>query len=116
MPMNTFKPSRQTIEGIPAVQYRVRYDEERAKLRRYYCTVFRFWRMCRYPPCKKARACLGDAYACLARNEASVPRQVKWDARQHILETTPEKEGPERAARECMPYDLYSVGRSSGRT
>jgi hypothetical protein len=113
VPMTSAKPLRKTIEGIPAVRYQVRYNEERAKLRRHYCTIFRFWRMCRYPPCKKARTCRGDAYACLERNERSVPRRVQLDARQHMLETTREKAGPERAARECMPYEL--LGKAHGK-
>jgi hypothetical protein len=104
--MSDSRSTKKTIEGIPAVQYRLRYSEERLKLLRHYCTVFNFWRMCRYPPCKKARACLGDAHACLKRNGASVPRQAQWEARQRVLQTTQEKEGPERAARERMPYEL----------
>ena len=99
--------TKQTIEGIPAERYQERFKEERAKLRRHYCTVFKFWRSCRYKPCKNARACLGDALACLKRNEQNVPREEQWQARQEILETTPEKDGPERAARECMPSELY---------
>jgi hypothetical protein len=104
------KPSaakKQTIEGIPAERYKERLKDERAKLRRHYCTVFRFWSSCRYKPCKNARACLGDALACLKRNEQTVTRDEQWKARQQILETTSEKEGPERAARECMPSELY---------
>jgi len=105
--MKSPNANKQTIEGIPAERYKERLKEERAKLRRHYCTVFRFWRSCRYKPCKNARACLGDALACLKRNERTVPRDQQWKARQEILETTPEKDGPERAARECMPSELY---------
>ncbi len=107
MPMKSSSTTRQTIEGIPAERYKERFREERAKLRRHYCTIFKFWRACDHKPCKKARACLGDAYDCLKRGEPSVPRMTQWQARQKILETTPEKEGPERAARECMPNELY---------
>lgn len=98
------------IEGLPAVRYQLRYNEERARLRRHYCTIFRFWRACRHPPCRKARACRGDAYACLERHERSVPRRVQLAARQHVLETTGEKQGPERVARECMPCELLGKG------
>jgi hypothetical protein len=105
--MKRSKATKQTIESVPAERYKERVKEERAKLRRHYCTVFKFWRSCRHKPCQRARACLGDAYACLKRSERTVPRQVQWQARQQILQTTPEKEGPERAARECMPSELY---------
>jgi hypothetical protein len=109
--MKSPKASKQTIEGIPAERYQERLKAERAKLRQHYCTVFKFWRTCRYKPCQRARACLGDAYACLKRSEQTVPRTTQWQARQQILETTPEKDGPERAARECMPYELYREDR-----
>ena len=105
--MRSSAATKQTIEDIPAERYKERFKEERAKLRRHYCTVFKFWRGCRYKPCKNARACRGDALACLTRNERTVPRDEQWKARQEILETTREKDGPERAARECMPGELY---------
>ena len=105
--MKSPKATKQTIEGIPAERYQERFKEERAKLRRHYCTVFKFWRSCSDKPCKKARACLGDAYNCLKRNEPTVPRMLQWQARQEILQSTPADPGPERAARECMPSELY---------
>jgi hypothetical protein len=106
--MTTTKATKQTIEGVPVEHYKLRFKEERAKLRRYYCTVFKFWRTCSFKACKKKRACLGDAGACLKRSEGGVARSVQWDARQKLLAATPPSIGsPERAARECMPCDLY---------
>jgi hypothetical protein len=107
--MKTSNTTKQSIEGVPVERYKMRFKEERAKLRRHYCTVFRFWRTCRFKPCKTARACRGDAYACLKRSAGTVSRTVQWDARQKILVATPACAGaPEREARQCMPYDLYS--------
>ena len=98
----------QTIEGIPAERYRARFNAEKANLRRRYCTIFKFWRTCRFKPCRKMRTCMGDAKACLKRGEASVSHNMQWDARQHILAATPESAGPpERSARECPPRELY---------
>jgi len=106
--MKPAKATKQTIEGVPAERYKARFGEERAKLRRHYCTLFKFWRSCRHKPCKNSRACLGDAYACLKRNERTVPRTTQWQARQEVLAATPADMGaPERAARECMPSELY---------
>jgi hypothetical protein len=106
--MKTSVATKQTIEGVPIERFKARFKEERAKLRRHYCTVFRFWRTCRFKPCKTARACRGDAYACLKRSAGTVSRTVQWDARQKILAARPASGGaPERAARECMPSELY---------
>ena len=100
--------TRQTIEGMPAQRYQERFKAERAKLRRHYCTVFKFWRTCRYKPCQRARACLGDADVCLKRGAPAVPRPTQWQARQELLKAMPAGAGaPERAARERMPSELY---------
>ena len=100
------KLSKQTAATLAAERDKARFCDEQAKLRRHYCTVFRFWRNCRCKPCKNARACLGDALVCLKRHERTVSRDEQWKARQEVLQTTLEKEGPERAARECMPSEL----------
>ncbi len=106
--MKTSNATKQSIEGVPVERYEARFKEERAKLRRHYCSVFKFWRTCRFKPCKMARACLGNANACLKRGAGGVSRTVQWDARQKLLAATPTSIGaPERAARECMPCDLY---------
>jgi hypothetical protein len=53
------------------------------------------------------RACRGDAKACLKAALARVPHNVRWRARQDVLDATPRNIGaPERAARQCMPADL----------
>ena len=48
------------IDGVPAERYAARFKAEKAKLRRAYCTVFKFWRTCGFKACAKARACKGD--------------------------------------------------------
>ena len=92
---------------MTAAAYQARFAAEKASLRRYYCNVFEFWRACPYKPCRKARACSGDAAACLKRGEADVPRKVQWNARQKLLQSTPANIGaPERLARQFMPNGL----------
>ncbi len=92
---------------MTARDYEARYRAEAKTLRRHYCTLFAFWKSCGSKPCRKARACAGDALACLKRNEASVSRDKQFAARQRLLETTPANIGaPERLARQAMPGGL----------
>ena len=105
---NPSRPSKQTAEFLAAERYKARFRDEKAKLQRVYCTLFKFWRTCRFKPCRNARACMGNANACLKRGAGGVSRTVQWDARQKLLAATPASIGaPERAARECMPCELY---------
>jgi hypothetical protein len=99
--------TKQTIAGISPERYAARFKAERAKLKRHYCSVFKFWRTCRLKTCIKARACAGDARDCFKHGIAAVPRAAQWDARQEILAATSPSAGPpERAARECLPSEL----------
>ena len=105
--MKTLRANKNEIDGVPAARYAARFKAEQAKLRRAYCTVFKFWRSCGFKPCAKARACKGDAKACLQRGERTISRDRQWAARQQILAATPQGSGPpERAARECLPGEL----------
>jgi hypothetical protein len=57
---------------------------------------------------RRQRRCGGEAAGCLRRALDRVPHPKQWQARQDILESTPRNIGaPERAARQCMPRDLY---------
>ncbi len=83
--------------------YEARYRAEAKFLRRYYCTLFAFWKGCAFKPCQKARACAGDAQACLRRNEGFVSREKQFAARQAVLERSPANIGaPERLARQAL--------------
>ncbi len=88
-------------------QYEGRYRDEVKRLRRYYCSLFGFWKSCDCKPCRKNRVCAGDAAACLKRNEAWVSREKQFAARQRVLDATPANVGaPERLARQAMPGGL----------
>ena len=90
-----------------ARDYEARYRAEVKALRREYCTLFAFWKSCGFRPCRKARACAGNALACLKRNEAFVSREKQFAARQRMLEATSANTGaPERLARQTMPGGL----------
>jgi hypothetical protein len=92
---------------ITARQYEARYRDEAKRLRRYYCTLFDFWKSCRCTACRRGRMCAGDALACLKRNEGFVSREKQFAARQRLLEDTPANIGaPERLARQAMPAGL----------
>src|SRR5579862_127193 len=93
--------------AMTARDYEARYRAEVKALRRHYCTLFAFWKSCGFKPCRKARACAGDALACLQRNEGFVSREKQFAARQRVLEATPKTIGaPERLARQAMPGGL----------
>jgi hypothetical protein len=75
---------------------------------RRYCDAFALWRTCPLKACRRQCRCGGDAAGCLRRALDRVPHALQWRARQAILEATPRNIGaPERAARQCMPRDLY---------
>ena len=100
--------SKKTPETLTPEQYTARFNAEKAKLQRAYCTMFKFWRTCRFKPCRKARACRGDQDACLKRGEKLVPRDIQWEARRQMLAATPANAGPpERMAREFLPGSFY---------
>jgi hypothetical protein len=85
-------------------------------VQRHYCTLFQFWRHCRFKPCQRARACKGDQSACLRRWAGGVPRDRQFRARQDLLHATPLHVGaPERAARDFMPNELQGYHAPSGR-
>jgi hypothetical protein len=105
--MKTAQPSRQIAEALAVERDRARFRDEKAKLQRAYCTTFKFWRTCRFKPCRNARVCKGDPDACLKRCVGAVSRDAQWEARQKILDATPADVGaPERAARECLPGEF----------
>jgi hypothetical protein len=85
-------------------EFRARFDAEKVKAQRHYCTLFGFWRTCRFKPCRRERACMGDAPACLTRSVGRISRPQQFDAREKLLQATPANmAAPERAARAIMP-------------
>ena len=92
---------------ITAKEYEARYRDEAKRLRRFYCTLFGFWKSCDFKPCRKGRVCAGNAQTCLKRNENWVSREKQFAARQGLLDATPPNIGaPERLARQAMPGEL----------
>ena len=94
---------------LDTIQYAKRFAREKALQLRRYCDAFVLWRTCARKDCRRAQACGGEAGGCLRRALDRVPHPVQWRARQDILDATPRNIGaPERAARQCMPRDLYA--------
>ena len=94
---------------LDAIAYAKRFAREQALQLRRYCDAFALWRTCARKECRRAQACGGDPRGCLARALDRVPHPEQWQARQDILDRTPRNIGaPERAARQCMPRDLYA--------
>jgi len=93
---------------LRATEYARRLALEKALQQRRYCDAFALWRICPLMSCRRQRRCGGEAAGCLRRALDRVPHQEQWRARQDILAATPRNIGaPERAARQCMPRDLY---------
>jgi hypothetical protein len=100
--MNKHAAEKQTPED-----YAARFGAEKAALRRHYCNVFKFWRLCPLRACRKARSCGGDAEVCLKRRVREIPRELQWQARRQILAVTPADAGAAvRTAREFLPGGL----------
>jgi hypothetical protein len=90
------------------IEYARRLAVEKALQQRRYCDALALWRTCSCKACRRQRCCCGEAAGCLRRALDRVPHSLQWRARQDILETTARNIGaPERAARQCMPRDLY---------
>ena len=93
---------------LSAIEYAQRLALEKALQQRRYCDAFALWRSCPRKACRRQRCCGGEAAGCLRRALERVPHPKQWRARQDILAATPRNIGaPERAARQCMPRDLY---------
>jgi hypothetical protein len=103
-------------EFLAREEFRARFDTEKTQVQRHYCTLFQFWRHCRFKPCRRARTCKGDQSACLRRSVVGVPRDRQFRARQDLLTATPLHIGaPERAAREFMPNEFWAYHTPSGK-
>jgi len=88
-------------------QHQAQFNAAAAAVRREYCNIFAFWRACRYKPCRKARACSGDAHACLKRGIGQVPYDAQDEAqRQIIAATPPEAYSAVHTARRFSPRGL----------
>ena len=93
---------------LSAIEYARRLAVEKALQQRRYCDAFALWRCCSHKACRRQGHCGGEAAGCLRRALDRVPHALQWRARQDIIEATPRNVGaPERAARQCMPRDLY---------
>ena len=84
-------------------EFRARFEAEKLRVQRHYCTLFKFWRTCWSKPCRRARACAGDPGACLARCVGELPRRTLFEARQALIAAMPSNcPAPEREARLVM--------------
>jgi hypothetical protein len=93
---------------LSATEYARRLAVEKALQQRRYCDAFALWQTCSRKACRRGCRCGGEAAGCLRRALDRVPHPEQWRARQDILALTPRNIGaPERAARQCMPRDLY---------
>jgi hypothetical protein len=59
-------------------EYQARCDAAAKVARRQYCDIFKFWRGCRYKPCRRAKTCRGDPSHCLQRGRWSLSPDVLY--------------------------------------
>ena len=103
----TLQAAPKSKPKLRPVDHAARFAIEKALQRGRYCNAFALWRTCWRKACRRARACCGDANACLKQALPRVPHKVQWRAREDVLAATPRNIGaPERKARQCMPADL----------
>jgi hypothetical protein len=98
---------------LTRAQFVARFKAEKGLQQRRYCKVFALWRKCPIKRCRRDQTCRSEQPFCMVLAHLRVPRQAQIQARQDILDAMPENLGaPERAARECMPFDLFMVDTS----
>jgi hypothetical protein len=85
-------------------EWQARFNIAAAQVQREYCEIFKFWRGCRYKPCRRFKACGGDPLACLTRGTRDVPYDLLSQAELQVRTATPaDLTGPERSARNLSP-------------
>ena len=81
-------------------QWQARRNAAAEVARRQYCDIFKFWRGCRYKPCRRAKTCRGDPSHCLQRGRWSLSPDVLCQAELQVRAAVPAHlTGPERAGR-----------------
>jgi hypothetical protein len=89
---------------LPVEQWRARFNVAAAQVQREYCDIFKFWRGCRYKPCRRMKTCRGDPLACLQRGTRNVAYDLLNQAELQVRTATPaDLTGPERSARNLSP-------------
>jgi hypothetical protein len=102
------KAGLSTKSKLTPVEFARRFAIEKALQQCRYCDAFALWQACARKACRRQQRCCGEPTVCLRRALDRVPHPVAHRARQTILDATPRNIGaPERAARQCMPRDLY---------
>jgi hypothetical protein len=102
----TNKPNKPPTQEdyLTREEFRTRFDAEKLNVQRHYCTLFAFWRSCRFKACRRQRGCRGDQHECLKLSVGRVPRPEQYEARQKLLQATPGNlPAPEFTARQLMP-------------
>jgi hypothetical protein len=84
---------KESDDKLSAKEWQARHDAACAIVALKYCDMFKFWRDCRYKPCRSARRCAGDARDCLDRRWFSVPYEVGVAAHSQMSAETPPNAG-----------------------
>lgn len=96
-------------EKLTPKEWQARFDAAKKAAQREYCNIFKFWRACRYKPCRKTKACSGDAFACLTRRIDEIPYELKYQTRDQIVAATPaDADSATDTARRFAPHHFLS--------
>jgi hypothetical protein len=76
-------------DDLSPAEWQARHDAACAIVARKYCDMFKFWRDCRYKPCRSARRCSGDQGACLQSRWTSIPYEAGVAAHRQMTAETP---------------------------
>ena len=98
------KVPKKSEAELTGEEYQARYDAAAEVAQRQYCDIFKFWRGCRYKPCRRAKTCRGDSSLCLNAAGGDVPRDVLCQAELQVKAAIPAHlTEPERAGRCLSP-------------
>ena len=75
-------------------QGKAEIDAAHLATHRLYCDVFKFWRRCAKPPCKRHRRCVGEPTGCLLRGLTAVPGAERFKAQKEVIAGGPRRIPP----------------------
>ena len=101
--------SKSKDDDLSPKEWQARYDAACTIVARKYCDIFKFWRDCRYKPCRSARRCVGDARDCLDQRWFGVPYDVSIAARERMSAETPPN--ADRFVRTAYHQPPHSAGK-----
>jgi hypothetical protein len=100
--------NKESEQTLTPEDFQKRFDAAAQAAQREYCEIFEFWRACRLKPCRRHKACGGDALSCLQRGFTQVPEEARERALARVIAATAANaDRPTRLARQMSPQGFY---------